>query len=104
MTRWGLNKLIFAVNEDVLRSLFQDHILMLVEYDTEHCTNLVNDLEVFLINNGNLGEAAKSIYIHRNTLMYRMKKVEEITGKSLNDFTNRVGFYIAIITKKHLSL
>lgn len=98
----GINKLLFAVTQDILQSFYQDNILLLKKYDEDHCTNLVNDLEVLLLNNGNLGRAAKSLYIHRNTLMYRMKKVEELTGKSLNDFQNCSCFYIGIMIGKYL--
>lgn len=97
----GINKLLFAVPQDVLQSFYQNYILVLKNYDADHSTTLVHDLEVFLQYNGNFGLAAKSLFIHRNTLIYRMKKVEELTGKPLNDFQNCICFYIGIMTGKY---
>jgi len=42
-------------------------------------------LTEFLENNGNLSEAAKKLYIHRNSLIYRIKKLEDLLGMSLDD-------------------
>jgi len=42
-------------------------------------------LTEFLQNNGNLSEAAKKLYIHRNSLIYRIKKLEDLLGMSLDD-------------------
>ena len=98
----GINKLLFAVPKDVLQSFYVEYISLLKKYDENHNTTLINDLEVFLQYNGNLGLASKSLYIHRNTLIYRIKKIEELTGKPLNDFQNCVCFYIGIMTSKYL--
>lgn len=97
----GINKLLFAVPQDVLQSFYQNYILVLKNHDDDHNTTLVHDLEVFLQYNGNFGLAAKSLFIHRNTLIYRMKKVEELTDKPLTDFQNCICFYIGIMTGKY---
>lgn len=49
---------------------------------------LIDTLEHFFASNLNLGECAKSMYLHRNSLIYRIKKIKELTGynpQQLND-------------------
>ena len=53
------------------------------EYDEQNSSDLVKSLACFLEANGHWGDAAEQLYVHRHTLRYRMKRVEEITGRGL---------------------
>ena len=50
----------------------------------------------FLEANGHWGDAAEKLYVHRHTLRYRMKRVEEITGRDLDLSQDRMEFWLAL--------
>lgn len=56
-----------------------------LEYDRERGTELVRSLAVFLRCNRSWQQAASELYVHKQTLVYRMRRVEELTGRKLND-------------------
>jgi len=45
----------------------------------------------------NLVEASKALYIHRNTLIYRLSKIEELTNKSPRDYEHAFALYLACL-------
>lgn len=57
----------------------------------------------FLENNLNVSETARSLFIHRNTLNYRLNKVKKLTGLDIKEFEEAVIFKIASMVKKYLS-
>lgn len=75
----------------------------LLEYDKVYKTNLLVTLETFLRENCNSVRAAQALYIHRNTLKYRLQKIEEICGCSLETEENRFHFQLALKVSKFLS-
>ena len=58
----------------------------LLEYDSENDTELVSTLQAFIQNNGVLQDTAAALYIHVNTLRYRLRKTEDILHCSLKDW------------------
>ncbi len=68
----------------------------LVQYDQEHDSNLLITLETYLQTNGNLKETAKNLFIHYNTLRYRLERIEGLTGKSLADAEDYLSFHVAV--------
>ncbi|WP_270302530.1 PucR family transcriptional regulator [Baileyella intestinalis] len=57
----------------------------LMEYDSEHEGSLLDTLEEFLRNGQSIKDTAENLYMHRNTVIYRLKKIEELTGVDLRD-------------------
>lgn len=57
----------------------------LIRYDEENESNLLETLEIFVNHLGARNMTATSLYLHRNTLMYRIKKIEHLTGYNLSD-------------------
>lgn len=72
----------------------------LKEHDREHKSDFVKTVAVYLSLNGNLKEAAAFLHIHTNTLMYRLNRMAEITGKSLKDTDYRTSIYLDIVTEE----
>ncbi len=58
-------------------------LIALVMYDTKNDSNLTDVLYTYLLNERNAAETSKSLYIHRNTMLYKVKKIKEITGQDL---------------------
>lgn len=60
-------------------------------------------VEKFFENNLNLSEAARNLYIHRNTLIYRLEKIHRMTGLDLRNFEDAVLLKVLIMLGKSLS-
>jgi len=76
---------------------FHDELLgRLLEYDAKHSGELIRTLEVFFACDGNLQRAADTLYLHRNTLSYRLERIEEISGLSLRDPEDRLCLQLAL--------
>jgi purine catabolism regulator len=58
-------------------------------YDEETSRGLVETLETFLRENGNTTQAARSLFLNRHSLMYRLRKIESLTGRSLDRHDDR---------------
>ena len=58
---------------------------------------LVDTVAAYLRKNGNVNDVASELHIHRNTLAYRIQKIEEYTGKNLHDVNDLFFFYIACL-------
>jgi purine catabolism regulator len=71
-------------------------VRMLAEHDQRSNTDMVRTLDAYLRFGGALAEAAAAINIHRNTLLYRLGRVEEITGVDLKDVGQRLNLYVAL--------
>lgn len=86
-----------------LEDFCQETIGSLLEYDKVYKANLLVTLETFLRENCNSVRAAQALYIHRNTLKYRLQKIEEISHCSLETEENRFHFQLALKVSKFLS-
>ena len=74
-----------------------DHILgPLLEYDSAHDSQLVLSLRTFLSNQRSWQRAAASLHVHRQTLVYRMRRVEELTGRRLDETEDVAELWLAL--------
>ncbi|HSL67472.1 MAG TPA: helix-turn-helix domain-containing protein, partial [Actinomycetota bacterium] len=72
-------------------------------YDGVHGTDLVRSLRAFLERNARWESAAQDLYVHRHTLRYRMRKVEELTGRNLSTARDRMEFFLALRARELLA-
>jgi purine catabolism regulator len=83
-------------DSDALR-LFCESLLGPLEADEGHYGGeLVRSLEAFIECNGQWEAAARRLFCHRHTLRYRMRKVEELTGRDLSSARDRIEFWLAL--------
>jgi hypothetical protein len=68
-----------------LRSLSHTGLFTLIEYDSRHGTTFSQSLRTYLAYNRNITDAAKALHLHRNTMLYHMKRAEEIMDANLSD-------------------
>ncbi|TGE33460.1 PucR family transcriptional regulator [Desulfosporosinus sp. Sb-LF] len=66
-----------------LQNFVPKPLLKLIEYDKANETDLLKTLEIFLECNGNASKAAKKLFIHYKTILYRLERIKEITGMDL---------------------
>jgi DNA-binding PucR family transcriptional regulator len=93
----ALHELLLAsVPTPVLRS-FRDRLLgPLREYDDMHNADLVTTLRLFLACDGSWSACASRMYVHVNTVRYRISRVEALTGRDLSALADRVDFFLAL--------
>ena len=93
----GLYRLLAELRgRDELRRFYEETLGQLVRYDEEHNTELVHTLEAFFDNNANVSQTSRALYIHRNTLNYRLQRIVEISGLDLNDAESRLALQLAL--------
>jgi len=60
-------------------------------------------IEKFFENNLNVSETARKLFVHRNTLVYRLEKIKKLTGLDIRDFDNAIVFKVALMVNSYLS-
>ncbi|MBI4505400.1 MAG: helix-turn-helix domain-containing protein [Chloroflexi bacterium] len=93
----GVFRLLFALHGSTELETFHDELLgPVIAYDERTHADLVHTLEVLFAQGGNLQRAAEALYVHRNTLAYRLRRVEELTGLRLDDPEAALRLHLAL--------
>ena len=93
----GAFTLLLALQDDDALRAYSDGLLEPIERtEGEYGGELLRSLEAFIENNGNWERAARRLYCHRHTLRYRIRKVEELTGRDLGRATDRIELWLAL--------
>ncbi len=69
----------------------------LMNYDREHGTSLVHTLRIYLACNCSIAQTSRALYVHRHTLMKRVKRLSAVSGLNLDDYHARVYMSISLI-------
>ena len=101
-----LFQLLLALKErnlDNLHKFYDDALGPLVEHDKRKQSELIRTLSGFFEANGNLAKAAQALDVHRNTLVYRLERIAELTKMDLDDSDNRIILHLALKTQRVLA-
>lgn len=99
----GVHRLLLHVPEDDLRSFADDVLGKLAAYDVAQRASLLETLAAFLGANGNLRRAGDELFVHVNTVSYRIRRIEEITALDLNSSADRLLAHMAIEALRSVS-
>jgi hypothetical protein len=93
----GSIELLLATAPAEARTAFRASLLSpLLDYDAGHGTELVRTLRVFLDCSGSWTKAAETMFVHVNSLRYRMRRVEELTGRDLGSLADQAALLLAL--------
>ena len=93
----GAFTLLLALQDDDALRAYSDGLLEPIERtEGEYGGELLRSLEAFIENNGNWERAARRLFCHRHTLRYRIRKIEELTGRDLGRATDRIELWLAL--------
>jgi purine catabolism regulator len=93
----GVESLLLAVGDQDVLQLYCDRLLgPVLAGDAVYAAELLRSLEVFILHNGQWERAAGELHCHRHTLRYRIRKIEELTGRDLAKATDRIEFWLAL--------
>lgn len=79
-----------------LRRFCREVMGPLVDYDAQHRSSLVQTVGAYFEHHGNISQTAEALYIHRNTLLYRLERIQELTGQSLDEADMRLALHLAL--------
>ena len=91
------------IGEDIPEGKLGDYLSVLLDNEAKELMRdeeMINTAEEFLENSLNVSETSRNLYMHRNTLMYRLDKIERIMGLNLRKFSDAVTFRIITILYK----
>jgi PucR family transcriptional regulator, purine catabolism regulatory protein len=93
----GAFQLLLSLQDDDALASYTRSVLGPVEQDEgEYGDELLRSLDVFIENNGHWERAAQTLYCHRHTLRYRIKRVEQLTGRDFSHARDRIEFWLAL--------
>ncbi len=93
----GLYRLLADLRDRAeLQCFYQETLGDLLVYDQSHGTELVHTLQVLFDQNTNISQTARALYVHRNTLNYRLQRIAEISNLDLNDAETRLALQLAL--------
>lgn len=88
-----LEEVIDSISEDMKNKIVNDFNSKISKLDSE----MIRTIEVFFNCGLNLSESAKELYIHRNTLIYRLDKIQKMTSYDIREFNNAMIFKIILV-------
>ena len=83
-------------DDDALRTYAENLLAPIEEGEGEYGPELLRSLEAFIERNGQWERAARDLYCHRHTLRYRIRRIEELTGRDLNQAQDRIELWLAL--------
>ena len=93
----GAFQLLLSLQDDEALRLYCDSVLSpLEEASGEYGDELIRSLEAFIEQNGQWEKAARELFCHRHTLRYRIRRVEQLTGRDLSNARDRIEFWLAL--------
>ena len=97
----GIARLIYQLPitlcETFLREVFKRGTIESLDQET------LFTIQRFFENNLNVSETSRKLFVHRNTLVYRLEKIKKLTGLDLREFDHAIVFKIALMVKKYLT-
>ena len=97
----GIGRLVYQLPttlcEMFLQEVFKKGSLESLDHET------LMTIQAFFENNLNVSETSRKLFVHRNTLVYRLEKIRKLTGLDLREFEHAITFKVALMVKKYLT-
>lgn len=101
----GFFQVLFSSSDPVmLKDIYRKTLGGLEEFDLDHDSDYTNTLRVFLLSDCNLLETAQRMHTHRNTIVYRIKKIKELLKSELNHSKIKFDLMMAYYIKEYFSI
>ena len=96
----GVGRLIYQLPTTLCR-MFLSEVFKKGSIDSLDDETL-STIKAFFENNLNVSETSRKLFVHRNTLVYRLEKIRKITGLDLREFDHAIVFKVALMVRKYL--
>ena len=97
----GIGRLIYQL-PTTLCEMFLQEVFKKGSLDSLDRETLMT-IQSFFENNLNVSETSRKLFVHRNTLVYRLEKIRKLTGLDLREFEHAITFKVALMVKKYLN-
>lgn len=99
----GIYKLLMAIEDnDIIHDYYAKTIEPLLIYDKENKTDFSQTLKCYLSHNGSVKETADELFVHRNTINYKLNKIEELLDLDLSSLDARLQLTVGFMLKDML--
>ncbi|MCA9950116.1 MAG: helix-turn-helix domain-containing protein [Anaerolineales bacterium] len=93
----GVYQLLCELEDNPIVQQFTQQIIdPLAQYDVQHRGSLVQTISAYFDHHGNISQTAESLFVHRNTLLYRIDRIQELTGQDLTNADMRLSLHLAL--------
>ncbi len=93
----GAFQLLLSLQDEEALSSYCRSVLGPIEHgEGDYGDELVRSLDVFIENNGHWEKAAGALFCHRHTLRYRIRRIEQLTGRDFSNARDRIEFWLAL--------
>ncbi len=93
----GAFQLLLSLQDDEALSSYCRSVLGPIEQgEGDYGDELVRSLDVFIEHNGHWERAANALFCHRHTLRYRIRRIEQLTGRDFSNARDRIEFWLAL--------
>lgn len=100
----GLYKVILSVEDkQILKEFYDENLKSIIKYDELNETDYMKVLESYLRNNGSVKAVSQELFYHKNTICYKINKIEEILNIDFSDFKIRANLYLSILIKNYIT-
>lgn len=97
----GIYQLLFSMKDNnMLERIVEEQIGILMTYDQENDSELLKTLDIYLQENCNIAKTTERLYVHRNTVKYRIKRIQELLKKDLHDVNVQFNLRLAFKIRK----
>ena len=97
----GIGRLIYQL-PTTLCEMFLQEVFKRGSMDSLDREALIT-IQAFFENNLNVSETSRKLFVHRNTLVYRLEKIRKMTGLDLREFEDAITFKVALMVKRYLT-
>ncbi len=88
--------LVLLRDEPEMWTFYRETLSKLVSYDRKQDSELLKTLEEYFNHLGNLRATSEALHVHRNTLLYRLERIQQITGANLSDAEEHFSMWLAL--------
>lgn len=93
----GVYRLLVRLRETPeLWAFYRETLAKLADYDQRQRADLIKTLEAYFNNLGNLRATSEALHVHRNTLLYRLDRIKEISGMDLDNAEEHFALWLAL--------
>jgi purine catabolism regulator len=93
----GVYRLLLSIGQQKeLREFYQEVLGQLIDHDSRNGGELLQTLEAYFQYHGSPSKMAEGMHLHRNTLLYRLRRIQDITNLDLEDAETRLALHMAL--------
>lgn len=101
----GLFQILFCSSDTaLLQTIYKRHLGVLEQYDADHDSDYMKTLRIFLLSDCNILDTAFRMHTHRNTIVYRMRKIRDILNTELDNSEVKFNLLMAFYLKEYFSI